>query len=58
MKMKSVHGMHRRVLEAFEAMQSGPNPLTQRDIDALVEKHPQRYLALATVKLGLKEAVR
>ncbi len=56
LKMKSVQGMHRRVLEAFEDMQSGPNPLAQRDIDALVRKRPQRYLSLATVKLDLKKA--
>lgn len=49
LKMTSVSGMHRRVLETFEDMQSGPNPLTQRDIDALVRKRPQRYLSLGTM---------
>ncbi len=44
-------GTHRRVLEVFEDMQSGPNPLTRRDIEALLKKRPQRYLSLATVKV-------
>jgi hypothetical protein len=46
-------GMHRRVLEVFDDMQSGPNPLSQGDIDALIKKRPQRYLSLATVSKKL-----
>lgn len=57
--LKSTHpiGMHRRVLETFEEMQAGPNPLTQKDIDALVKKDPDRYRSLRSVSV-LKEVVQ
>lgn len=58
LKMQSCSGRHRRVLEAFEEIQLGPNPLTQHDVEALVKKRPQHYLSLTTIKLGLEEATQ
>lgn len=39
-------GAHRRTLEAFEEIMSGPNPLTRAEVEAMVAKRPNRYGSL------------
>jgi len=43
LRMDAGHRATMTVLETFDEIQNGPNPLTRAELQALIDKRPERY---------------